>query len=680
MYPPEDEQGRRACALHYATGLHRARSRGPPTALVSRVAVVGRPALAVCLAATLLLGAGTVADAHATYVRSNPAADARLVRPPTEVRVVFSEPPAPDGSGIEVSDASGRRVDKGDVAPSGEENGLRVSLEPIGDGGYTVVWSALSAVDGHSYRGTFVFAVGSAPLPGIPDVADASPSPSVIEVAGRALSYAGIAISLGLAIFGFVVYAARDEGERRRERMAFFGGGALLLAGAGLQLLQQGTGVPPRLALLLGIRALAGLAIIAAVRIPPQVLASIQRRDVIYAAGLAGTLTATLVSHAAATGNYKYIVLDLAHILSVSAWLGGIAGVLVVVLPGARPRTADDGRRLGRIVWRFSLLALVAVALIITTGTLQSLDRLVLVQDLVETPYGIALFAKILLLAVVLVVAALNLFVWGPRLRAGLRVESARRALVRGTLGESALLALVLVAAGLLTAFPPPNQRTAAAYDDTEHVGGLRLELLVPTTLPGRNRYVLRVHDGLRAVEDAEKVAFRFKMVEHDMGESELVATQRAPGEYVAEGSPTAMFGTWHIEAIVRRTGREDVSATFTFPVSAPANAGSVARAITAGPYTAVVFVEPTLPEAGAPLIVTALVIDAKGDPVPAKPVSAVLRSSEPGHDHPDILISTETSTGRYRFDIPSLEAGSWTITVSIGDEGKAEYAFDVAP
>ncbi|MDP9265259.1 MAG: copper resistance protein CopC [Chloroflexota bacterium] len=647
---------------------------------MSRVAAAARAVLAAALGVLLPLSAGATAEAHATYVRSNPAADARLVRPPTEVRVVFSEPPAPSGSDIHVSDASGRRVDKGDVVPSGEENGLKVSLEPIGDGGYTVVWTALSAVDGHSYRGTFVFAVGNAPLPGVPEVAEPSPPPSVLEVAGRALSYAGIAISLGLAIFGFVVYAARDAGERRRERIAFLFGGALLVAGAGLQLLQQGTGVPPWLGLLLGIRALAGVTIVAAVRIAPRVLAFIPRRDVIYAAGLAATLTATLVSHAAATGSYKDILLDLAHIVSVSAWLGGIVGILVVVLPGAHPRTADDGRRLGRIVWRFSLLALVAVAVIITTGTLQSLDRLVLVQDLVETPYGIALLSKILLLALVLAIGALNLFIWGPRLGAGLRVESARRGLLRGTLGESALLALVLVAAGLLTAFAPPNQRTAAAYDDTEHVGGLRLQLLVPTTLPGRNRYVLRIHDGLRPVEGAEKVAFRFRMVEHDMGESELVAHERAPGEYVAEGSPTAMFGTWHVEAIIRRPGREDVSAIFTFPVSAPSSGGSVARAIPAGPYTAVVFVEPTLPEAGAPLTVTVLVIDAKGDPVPNKPVSAVLRSSEPRHDHPDILISTEIAPGRYRFDIPSLEPGKWTIAVSIGDEGKAEYAFEVAP
>ena len=60
-----------------------------------------------CAAALALASAAAVpsiANAHANYVRSNPAADARLVKPPTEVRVQFSEPPDPKGSEIQVLD------------------------------------------------------------------------------------------------------------------------------------------------------------------------------------------------------------------------------------------------------------------------------------------------------------------------------------------------------------------------------------------------------------------------------------------------------------------------------------------------------------------------------------------------------------------------------------------------
>src|SRR5439155_26628035 len=161
------------------------------------------------------------------------------------------------------------------------------------------------------------------------------------------------------------------------------------------------------------------------------------------------------------------------------------------------------------------------------------------------------------LVLVALAIGAFNLLRWGPRLRAGIR---ARAALVRDTIAETAIFIVVIVAASFLTAFAPPAQPSAAAYDQTQHVSGLRLEMLVASSGAGRNTYALRVHQGLAPVTGAEKVAFRFTIVEHDMGQQELVATERAAGECVAEGSPTAMYGTWHVQTLVRLAGKEDVS------------------------------------------------------------------------------------------------------------------------
>src|SRR5207253_1912208 len=161
--------------------------------------------------------------------------------------------------------------------------------------------------------------------------------------------------------------------------------------------------------------------------------------------GISAALTATLVSHATAIGSLKDIVLDFAHVLSVSVWSGGVVALLWCVLLVDRDERANDARALGATVLRFSLTALVAIAI-------------------------------------------------------------------------------------LITAFAPPAQLSAAAFDQTQHVSGLRLEMLIATGQPGRNRFVLRVHQGLAPVTGVEKVAFRFTMVEHDMGEQELVAAERAPG------------------------------------------------------------------------------------------------------------------------------------------------------
>jgi copper transport protein len=638
---------------------------------------------------------GGVADAHANYVRSNPASDARLVKPPAEVRIEFSEPPDPKGSDIEVLDTTGQRHDKGDVRPSGDPNGLRVSLGAIADGGYTVAWTTTSAVDGHTTKGSFAFVVGNGPLPEPPPVPEAAPPPSPLEIAGRALSYAGIALGLGTAFF--VLFVAPAATDPRRESSLLGLAGVLIVAGSLALMVDQGAKLPPRLGAMLGVRAFAGIAL-AVVAITPRLalmrpvgalagggvmtlgpFATFRpRRMIALAASIAAAMTATLVSHATALGSLKSMALDFVHVLSVSVWTGGVVALLWCVLLARRDETAEDARALGTTAWRFSVTALIATAILITTGVLQAFDRLVLINDLYETPYGIALAVKIVLVLVALVIGALNLLRWGPRLRAGLR---ARTALIRDTVAETAIFVVIIGAASFLTAFPPPAQPSAAAYDQTQHVSGLRLEMLVASGGPGRNTYVLRVHQGLAPVTGAEKVAFRFTMVEHDMGEQELATTERAPGEYVANGSPTAMYGTWHIQTIVRLVGREDVSTVFTLSVGAPSGGGGSAtsQVVTVGSYTMIVFTDPAPAESGAPLTMFAVLIGPDGNPVVGKKLRATFSGPS---TQPPIDATEDAATlgpGRYKFAIAGLDAGSWKVGIAVGNEGTGTYSLVVS-
>jgi copper transport protein len=655
---------------------------------MGRLAVI----VACVLGAAVLLG--RAAEGHANYVRSNPAADARLVKAPAEVRIEFSEPPDPRGSEIQVLDTSGTRHDRGPVAPSGDPNGLRVSVEPITDGGYLVAWTATSAVDGHTTKGSFAFVVGNGPLPPPPPVPEAAPPPDPLEIAGRALSYAGTALGLGTAFF--VLFVAPAGTDPRRESSLLTVAGAFIVAGSLALIADQGAKLPPRLGVMLGARAFAGL-VLAAVSITPRLalmrpigalaggglmtlgpLATFgPRRMIALAAGTAAAMTATLVSHATALGSLKSMALDFLHVLSVSVWTGGVVALLWCVLLARRDKTAEDARALGVIVWRFSMTALVATALLITAGVLQAFDRLVLIDDLYETPYGIALAVKIVLVLVALVIGAFNLLRWGPRLRAGV---GARTALIRDTLAETAIFAVIIVAAAFLTAFAPPAQPSAAAYDQTQHVAGLRLEVLVASGGAGRNTYVLRVHQGLAPVTGAEKVAFRFTMIEHDMGEQELVASERAAGEYVANGSPTAMYGTWKIQTIVRRAGREDVSTVFTFPVGVPSGGDTTtSRVLSVGPYTMIVFTDPATVQSGAPVTLFAVLIGQDGNPVTGKQVRATF--SGPSTQAP--IDATEDAAtlgpGRYKLAIAGLDAGTWKVTIAVGNEGTGAYSLDVS-
>ena len=429
--------------------------------------------------------------------------------------------------------------------------------------------------------------------------------------------------------------------------------------------LAEGTNLPPRLELFLGLRLLAGLGIIASLapRLGPR-----PRRYAVLAAGVAAALTATLVSHATALDSYKDMALDLIHVLAISAWSGGVVSLLWIYLLGG-DRT---GPALRATVWRFSLLALTSVGLLATAGTLQALDRLVLVQDLVETPYGIALLAKIVLLVVILAVASFNLLRYGPR--------AERAGLVRGTIVETGLLAGVFVAAGMLTALAPPAQPSGAAFDQTQHVGDYRVELVVPTNIPGRNRFVLRVHQGLDPVTNAEKVALRFTMVEHDMGESELVADQRAPGEYVAIGSPTAMYGTWKVQTIVRLPGKDDVDALFTVPIRPEAGQGATAVALTTAHFALVVFPDPSLPIAGAPIQLSIVVLE-NGNPALGRAITASATTKDGQPAAGETFTASEQGSGRYRVDIPALAAAKWTFRIQIASPADtADYTFTVSP
>jgi putative copper export protein len=452
----------------------------------------------------------------------------------------------------------------------------------------------------------------------------------------------------------------------RREQLLLAGGGALLVIGSVALLLEQGGQAPARLTTLLSLRGVAGVAVLAA----SSFLSPRRLRFVALGAGIVAAITATLVSHAAATGQNSEAILDVTHVLAATSWAGGVMAMVAVLLPSAR---SLDPMELGRIVGRFSTLALIAVAILVTTGAVQSFARLALVQDLWETPYGLALLAKIALLFLALGLGALNLLLWGPRLRRRAAASASRRGLTIGTAGETGIFALILVATALLTALVPPAQPSGAAYDETRHVEGLRLQLLLASTGPGQNRYVLRVQDGITPVTDAQRVAFRFTMIEHDMGENELVAEQRAPGEYAATGSATAMFGTWRIETLVRLPERSDIRTTFEIPIGAPTGPGALAKVVPAPPYSLVVFVDPSQPVAGAPLVLHMVVVDAAGEPVPGKALGVTFTG--PGTES---VAAKETGPGRYEAALPALGAGIWTATIAIGGEATASYEFEV--
>jgi copper resistance protein C len=105
-----------------------------------------------------VLGVG-LALGHSGLQRTEPPVDSKLNRPPTEVRLYFTERLEPAYSTIRVKDDHGAQVDRQDAhVDSSNPLLLRATLQPLEHGAYTVNWRVLS-VDGHVTEGRFTFQV-----------------------------------------------------------------------------------------------------------------------------------------------------------------------------------------------------------------------------------------------------------------------------------------------------------------------------------------------------------------------------------------------------------------------------------------------------------------------------------------------------------------------------------------
>jgi methionine-rich copper-binding protein CopC len=101
--------------------------------------------------------ATTTARAHAFLDHANPLVGSTVPTAPHEVVLSYTQNLEAAFSTVEVTDASGARVDQGKPQISGST--MRVGLKSIGPGSYKVRWHVLS-VDTHTTEGSFTFHVG----------------------------------------------------------------------------------------------------------------------------------------------------------------------------------------------------------------------------------------------------------------------------------------------------------------------------------------------------------------------------------------------------------------------------------------------------------------------------------------------------------------------------------------
>jgi copper resistance protein D len=182
----------------------------------------------------------------------------------------------------------------------------------------------------------------------------------------------------------------------------------------------------------------------------------------ILIAGLSALLVATIAPtghaamHQGPVGN-AHQVSDMVHLLCAGAWLGGLVPLSHVL------RHAQDSREgiglLRSVLPRFSRMGYWAVALLLTTGVVNTTFLVSSPAKLVDTLYGRILIAKICLVLAMVGLAIINRGFMAPKIGTSAAIDGPgpAAALWKSVAAEQSLGIFVLVIVSVLGVLPPPH-------------------------------------------------------------------------------------------------------------------------------------------------------------------------------------------------------------------------------
>ncbi|MYX72492.1 copper resistance protein CopC [Streptomyces sp. SID3915] len=616
---------------------------------------IRRPLTAAALLATLIslllglvLAGASPASAHAALTGSDPQDGSVVATAPEEVTLTFSEEIAVGGDSIRVLGPDGERADTGEPRDLTDGGPVRYGValhSGLPDGTYTVAWQAVSA-DSHPVAGAFTFSVGA---PSKTTVALDSGNAggglvgTLYDIA-RYAAYAGFILLAGGSAFVLACWR-RGAGARPLQRLVVRGwititaatlvmlllrnpytGSGKLADAFDLDGLQAALDTKPGAALVSRLLLLGASALFVAVLFGAYAKREDEKEKqdltfglavggAVIAVGIAGTWA--LAEHAS-TGIQPGIAMpvDVAHLLAVAAWLGGLVALLVALY--RTPHITTDAVR------RFSRMAFGSVVVLVGTGIYQSWRQVGSWSALTGTRYGQLLLIKVGLVAVLLAVAwfsrrwtgrlaegeeeavsAVEVSegtdgpeapeIAGPaetsepdpqravqlaRQRAALTATRQKRArdsdpgrsgLRRSVLTETGIAVVLLVVTTILTSTEPGRTeeeaaRATAAVTAPAAGGEVNLSLPFDTggtdgkgtvridITPGRTG-ANDVHlwiDGPDGPMDVPEVKLAFTLESKDIGPLPVVPDHLAAGHWTASGVQIPMAGDWKLAVTVR--------------------------------------------------------------------------------------------------------------------------------
>lgn len=539
-----------------------------------------RAAIAGLVAAGCLVQPAA-ASAHAVLTHSTPHRDATVDVVPQRVQVDFNEPVGTSVGAVRVFDEQGERVDDVSLTRPKPESVAVDMPDELPPGLYTATYRVMSA-DGHPVSGGLVFGVRTAvragstgpPVEELLRRQEAGPTVEALYGIARGLSYGALLLLIGAVVFRLLVWRAPGRWPGRLLLAAGLTGllasaaafplQGLLATGLGLGALLDGpvlsASADANAGLASAIRAGLWLALLAAL-LPRRTWA---RGDTVVVAALVAGIVATLPwgGHAGTQEPGAVLVpADVAHVVGAGAWLGGLVCLLVAFWPrGAAPGDPGTAAATGA----FSRLALASVVLLVVAGTVQAWWYLGSVGALVEGAYGIALLAKIALVAVVVALGARNR-------RLLLRPGGGGAQLRRIMRAEVGIAVLVLAATVVLVRAAPPVALAALPEERELVLGPMRMQMVAEPARVGSNAFHLYLFDR-RTGAQIDRVDEMLMTLDHP-GEGlnfRIPVGRKGPAHYEVLGQPLPAAGRWRIRVEVRVGDFDLYTARTTIEVDEP--------------------------------------------------------------------------------------------------------------
>ncbi|HJM45414.1 MAG TPA: CopD family protein [Candidatus Nitrosopelagicus sp.] len=365
-----------------------------------------------------------LASAHPFLLDSEPGQGQNAPAGTTQIITNYSEAVEIGFSELRVYDANGNQIDNKDTAYNGGETSLIITTPPLEDGVYTITSKVLSKIDGHLVQAAIVFGVGDVKIDSsLLEKQENSETTFIPESIARFPGLVGQTIVLGGVIVSITIWSSQqtrfrevfaDINEQFKVKfskiigigvIATFASNFIML---GVQTWRLETSPLDVIGTTFGttwlIRMIITIIIIGLwFWIEKKNEITIKGQIPLLIASLILIATTTMMGHGASTELEAPWILDYAHNLLSSIWIGGVIFFAFIALPTiAKTDNSIKEKITLSLIPRFSGLFIIAIGILIITGPtlLWFLDDNV--ASLTDSTYGKLILIKIGIAAVMI--------------------------------------------------------------------------------------------------------------------------------------------------------------------------------------------------------------------------------------------------------------------------------------